>query len=73
VGLDVVFRRRLRQLVKQRYGSIDRMYLETGLSKGHIADLMRGKHSPSLRIVEQLAKALEVSPLELLSEAPRAK
>ncbi len=73
MGLDEVFRRRLRQLVKQRYGSIDRMYLETDVSKGHIADLIRGKYSPTLTTVDRFAKALDVDPLDLLSEGREKK
>ena len=54
------FRQRLRQLIRQRYQSLDRFYLETDFSKGHLSDILRGKGSPSVATLVRLAKALEV-------------
>lgn len=65
MGLESRFRKRLRQLVTERFGSLDRFYLETGFSKGHLSQIIRGDRSPSLATVERLAKALEVDPMEL--------
>lgn len=55
-----LFRRRLRELVIQKYGSLDRFYLETDFSKGHLSQILRGKRSPSLATIVKLAKALDV-------------
>ncbi len=65
MGVEAELRRRLRTLIKDRFGSIDRLYLETGLSKGHISDILRGKHSPSVATLVRLAKALDVEVVDL--------
>jgi transcriptional regulator with XRE-family HTH domain len=44
----------------QKYGSLDRFYLETDFSKGHLSQILRGKRSPSLTTMVRLAKALDV-------------
>jgi Helix-turn-helix len=54
------FRRRLREMVIQKYGSLDRFYLETDFSKGHLSQVLRGKRSPSLSTIVKLARALDV-------------
>jgi transcriptional regulator with XRE-family HTH domain len=58
---EVLFRRRLRELVIEKYGSLDRFYLETDFSKGHLSQILRGKRSPSLATIVKLARALDVS------------
>ncbi len=57
---EALFRRRLRQLVREKYGSLDRFYLETDFSKGHLSQILRGKRSPSLATIVKLAKTLGV-------------
>lgn len=57
---EVFFRRRLRELVIEKYGSLDRFYLETDFSKGHLSQILRGKRSPSLTTIVKLARALDV-------------
>ena len=44
----------------QKYGSLDRFYLETDFSKGHLSQILRGKRSPSLATIVKLARALDV-------------
>jgi hypothetical protein len=63
-GEEALFRRRLQQLVLQKYGSLDRFYLETDFSKGHLSQILRGKRSPSLATMTKLAKALNVRVAE---------
>jgi transcriptional regulator with XRE-family HTH domain len=58
---EALFRKRLRDLVIEKYGSLDRFYLETDFSKGHLSQILRGKRSPSLATMVRLAKALEVT------------
>jgi hypothetical protein len=60
VDEEALFRRRLRQLVMEKYGSLDRFYLETEFSKGHLSQIIRGKRSPSLATIAKLAKVLDV-------------
>lgn len=57
---EALFRRRLRNFVEAKYGSLDRFHLETDFSKGHLSQILRGKRSPSLTTIVKLAKALEV-------------
>jgi len=47
--------------VREKYGSLDRFYLETDFSKGHLSQILRGKRSPSLATMVKLARALGVS------------
>jgi hypothetical protein len=42
----VLFRRRLRKLILAKYPSLDRFYLETDFSKGHLSEILRGKEQP---------------------------
>jgi transcriptional regulator with XRE-family HTH domain len=54
------FRKRVRKLILAEYRSLDRFYLETGFSKGHLSEILRGKSSPSVETLIRLARALEV-------------
>ena len=66
VPMDVAvqFRRRLRKLILSKYRSLDRFYLETGFSKGHLSEILRGKGSPSLDTLIKLAEALNVEVID---------
>ncbi len=64
---EVLFRRRLRELVVEKYGSLDRFYLETDFSKGHLSQILRGKRSPSLATIVRLARALDVSVADFVN------
>jgi len=55
-----LFRHRLKQLILERYRSLDRFYLETDFSKGHLSEILRGVSSPSVATLIKLAQALEV-------------
>jgi transcriptional regulator with XRE-family HTH domain len=67
MGVEAQFRRRLRELVVQKYGSLDRFYLETSFSKGHLSQILRGQRSPSLATMVRLAKALEVDVVDFFA------
>ena len=71
MGVEVRFRRRLRQLVQAKYGSLDRFYLETSFSKGHLSQILRGQRSPSLATIVKLAKALEVEVVDFFLPSER--
>jgi len=60
VDEEALFRRRLKQLVIAKYGSLDRFYLETDFSKGHLSQILNGKRSPSLSTMIRLAEILGV-------------
>jgi transcriptional regulator with XRE-family HTH domain len=59
------FRRRVRELVAEKFGSTDRFYLETDFSKGHLSLILRGRMSPSLATIAKLARALDVDVVDL--------
>jgi transcriptional regulator with XRE-family HTH domain len=63
--LEALFRRRVRELIRDKYRSLDRFYLETGFSKGHISDILRGKGSPTIPTLEKIAGALELEVRDL--------
>jgi transcriptional regulator with XRE-family HTH domain len=65
VDLEGLFRRRLKQLIRRKYRSLDRFYLETDFSKGHLSEILRGKGSPTVSTLTKLAKALDVEVNEL--------
>ncbi len=71
MGAEEQFRRRVRQLVLERYGSLDRFYLETSFSKGHLSQILRGQRSPSLTTIVKLAEALEVDVADLFLPTER--
>ena len=60
MDVAVRFRRRLRKLILAKYRSLDRFYLETDFSKGHLSEILRGKGSPSLNTLIKLARALNM-------------
>src|SRR5437660_11181889 len=66
MDVEALFRRRLRKLIKEKYRSLDRFYLETDFSKGHLSEILRGKGSPSVSTLVKLAAALGVRGQRLL-------
>src|SRR5580698_3604743 len=60
MSVAVLFRRRLRNLILAKYRSLDRFYLETDFSKGHVSEILRGKGSPTVNMLIKLAEALDV-------------
>src|SRR5437667_11627920 len=55
-----LLRHRLKQLILERYRSLDRFYLETDFSKGYISEILRGVSSPSVSTLIKLAQVLEL-------------
>jgi transcriptional regulator with XRE-family HTH domain len=64
---EALFRRRLKQFVSAKYGSLDRFYLETDFSKGHLSQILRGQRSPSLATMTKLAKLLGIRVADFFS------
>jgi len=64
VDEEARFRQRLRQLVISKYGSLDRFYLETDFSKGHLSQILNGKRSPSLTTIVRLGKILDIEVVD---------
>lgn len=51
-----LFRRRVLELILAKYRSLDRFYLETDFSKGHLSEILRGKGSPTVDTLTSLHK-----------------
>ena len=65
MGPEELVRRRLRDLIRQQFTSLDRFYLETAFSKGHLSDILRGKGSPSVTTLAKLSAHLGVTVRDL--------
>jgi transcriptional regulator with XRE-family HTH domain len=63
--VEALFRRRVRSLIQEKYRSLDRFYLETGFSKGHLSEILRGKGSPTVATLVKIAAALDVDVRDL--------
>lgn len=65
---EAIFRRRLRELIGQKYGSLDRFYLETDFSKGHLSLILTGKRTVTLKTVDRLAKILGIEVADFFTD-----
>ncbi len=70
--VETLFRRRVRELIQEKYRSLDHFYLETGFSKGHLSDILRGKGSPTVATLAKIAAALEVEVRDLFTFPERS-
>ena len=76
--IEKFFGQVLHQLRKERGLSQEELGFESGYHRTYISQLERGKKSPSLQTIFQLAKALKVEPSEIVERiqslaAPRSK
>jgi transcriptional regulator with XRE-family HTH domain len=62
------FTRRVRELMKRRELSVNRLADFSGLGRGRVSEILAGKTSPTLRTIGKLADALEVPVRDLLPE-----
>jgi len=76
--IEKFFGQVLKQLRKERGLSQEELGFESGYHRTYISQLERGKKSPSLQTIFQLAKALKMEPSEIVERiqtlaAPRSK
>jgi transcriptional regulator with XRE-family HTH domain len=76
--IEKFFGQVLHELRKERGLSQEELGFESGYHRTYISQLERGKKSPSLQTIFQLAKALKVEPSEIVERiqslaAPRSK
>jgi transcriptional regulator with XRE-family HTH domain len=64
--IEKFFGQVLYQLRKERELSQEELGFESGYHRTYISQLERGKKSPSLQTIFQLAKALKVEPSEIV-------
>ena len=65
-SIEKFFGQVLQQLRKERGLSQEELGFESGYHRTYISQLERGKKSPSLQTIFQLAKALNVEPSEIV-------
>ena len=72
--LEEILAVRVRELARERQMPISHVADRCGLAHSYFWQVLAAKASPSLAVVQRLASALEVEPLELLvqSESQRA-
>jgi len=66
MSIEKFFGQVLQQLRKERGLSQEKLGFESGYHRTYISQLERGKKSPSLQTIFQLAKALKVEPSEIV-------
>ena len=57
---------RIRYLRMQKHWSQEDLALEAGVNKNYLSDLERGMRNPTLKIMDKLANALEITLEELV-------
>ena len=67
MGLAAVFGQNVRECRKAKGITLEAFAHDVGLSYSYVGELERGRRNPTLKVVEQIASALEVDPLDLLS------
>lgn len=66
MSLSKTFGRNVRRVRKERDLSQEALADEVGLAVTYVGQIERGTRNPTLEIVERLARALKVKPLDLL-------
>jgi transcriptional regulator with XRE-family HTH domain len=66
MSLSKTFGRNVRRVRKERDLSQEALADEVGLAVTYVGQIERGSRNPTLEIVERLARALKVKPLDLL-------
>jgi transcriptional regulator with XRE-family HTH domain len=66
MAIRAVFSENLKRIRQQQGLSQERLALKAGMARAYIGLLERKKSSPTIDVVERLAKTLKVKPDELL-------
>ena len=66
-----IFIRRVLELAKKKGYSVNRLADFSGISRGHLSNVLRGQMSPTLRTLDRIADALDVKAKDLLEEPAR--
>ena len=66
MGLAAVFGRNVRERRLARGITLEALAHDVGLSYSYVGELERGRRNPTLKVIEQIARALDVDPLILL-------
>lgn len=66
MGLAVIFGRNVRERRVSKGITLEALAHDVGLSYSYVGELERGRRNPTLKVIEQIARALEVDALALL-------
>ncbi|WP_154725901.1 helix-turn-helix domain-containing protein [Brevundimonas mediterranea] len=66
MGLAVIFGRNVRERRVSKGITLEALAHDVGLSYSYVGELERGRRNPTLKVIEQIARALEVDALVLL-------
>ncbi len=66
MALAEIFGRNVRRVRIERAMSIEALANEVGLSYSYVGEIERGRRNPTLSVVERVADALGVSPVDLV-------
>lgn len=67
MGLAEQFGQNVRKARTAKGVTLEAFAHDAGLSYSYVGELERGRRNPTLRVVERIAKSLEVDALSLLS------
>jgi len=66
MGLAIIFGRNVRERRVSKGITLEALAHDVGLSYSYVGELERGRRNPTLKVIEQIARALEVDALALL-------
>lgn len=66
--LGQVFGKNVRRARIEKGMTIEGLANDVGLSYSYVGELQRGRRNPTLKVVERIAKALGVTPVDLLKD-----
>jgi transcriptional regulator with XRE-family HTH domain len=69
--LGEIVARNLRLLRRERGWSQEKLGQKVGISTNYVGMIERQERSPTIKVIEKIAAAFEVDPVELLKEKSR--
>lgn len=73
MGLASTFGKNVRDARRVKGLTLEALAHDVGLAYSYIGELERGCRNPTLKVVERVARALDRSPIDLLSDSPSEK
>ncbi|WP_374598895.1 helix-turn-helix domain-containing protein [Brevundimonas sp.] len=68
MGLAQVFGKNVRRVRAEQDVTLEALAHDVGLSYSYVGEIERGRRNPTLAVVERIASALRVDPLDLLQK-----
>lgn len=68
MALAQTFGRNVRRVRLAKGVTLEALSHDVGLSYSYVGEIERGRRNPTLGVVDRIAKALDVEPLELLKQ-----